>query len=82
MLPNPNPTFIMLLVGTVSFILIMFLPALFELKKPKDAGPRMISDYSFSANLPIACLEEKEGLDQALVTKIIDVISVLPNLEL
>ena len=81
MLPNPSPTFIMLLLGTLVFILIMFLPALLELKKPRDAGPRMINDYSFSANFPIANLEEKQGLDQTLVTKIIDAISVLPNLE-
>jgi len=77
--PTPNP--IILVLGTAIFILLLFLPPLLELKKPKDAGPRMISDYSFSASFPIVNLEEKHGFDQALAKKIVDAISVLPNLE-
>lgn len=86
MLPNPTLTFIILGLGVLIFILIMFLPALFELKMPKDAGPRMIKDYTLPANLAtkevlIANLEEKQGLDQILVNNILDAINVLPNLE-
>jgi hypothetical protein len=82
MVPNPNPTFILLILGISTFIFIMFLPAFLELKKPKDAGPRMIGDYNFSAIFPITNLEEKHGFDQALVKKIVDVIGALPNLEI
>jgi len=86
MLPNLTLTFIMLGLGVLMFILIMLLPALFELKMPKDAGPRMIKDYGFPTNLAIeeiitANLEEKQGFDQILVKNIVDAISVLPNLE-
>lgn len=86
MLPNPTLTFMILGLGVLIFILIMFLPALFELKMPKDAGPRMIKDYTLPANLAIkevliANLEEKQGLDQILVNNILDAINVLPNLE-
>lgn len=86
MLPNLNPTFIILILGIVIFIFVMFLPAFLELKKPKDAGPKMIMDYNFSANfamkeIPITDLEETHGFDQTLVKRIIDAVSVLPNLE-
>jgi hypothetical protein len=86
MLPNPTLTFIILSLGVLIFILIMFLPALFELRMPKDAGPRMIKDYGFPTNLAIkevliANLEEKQGLDKILVKNIMDAINVLPNLE-
>jgi len=86
MLPNPTLTSIILGLGILIFILIMFLPALFELKMPKDAGPRMIKDYGFPANLAIkevliTNLEEKQGLDKILVKNIMDAINVLPNLE-
>ncbi|HVP92748.1 MAG TPA: hypothetical protein VMS94_03300 [Acidobacteriota bacterium] len=53
---------------------------------PKDAGPRMIKDYTLPVNLAtkevlITNLEEKQGLEQILVKNIMDAISVLPNLE-
>jgi hypothetical protein len=86
MLPNPTLTFTILGLGVLIFILIMLLPALFELKMPRDAGPRMIKDYNFPANLAIkeiliADLEEKHGFDQILVKNMVDAINVLPNLE-
>jgi hypothetical protein len=86
MLPNPILAFVILGLGVSIFIFIMLLPALFELKKPKDAGPRMIRDYTFPAHLAIkeiliANLEEKQGFDQTLAKKIADAINVLPNLE-
>ncbi|MDW8023127.1 MAG: hypothetical protein RMJ15_05265 [Nitrososphaerota archaeon] len=37
-----NPIPIMISIGVLTFILVMFLPAIIELKKPKDPGPRMI----------------------------------------
>lgn len=85
---NPNPmTFIMLILGIFLFILIMLLPALWELKRPKDAGPRVIMDnillvrpQTRKATLTVN-LEAEQKFDQTLAKKIADVISVLPNLE-
>ncbi|MEM3700056.1 MAG: hypothetical protein QXL57_04215 [Candidatus Bathyarchaeia archaeon] len=88
MIPNPTPTTLILLtMGISTFILIMFLPALLELKKPKDAGPRIIIDNVsemqtlWKEPIPIVDIEEEHILDKMLIKKILDVISVLPNLE-
>ncbi|MDH7557662.1 MAG: hypothetical protein QHH18_03525 [Candidatus Bathyarchaeota archaeon] len=67
----------------------MLLPALFELKKPKDAGPRIImNDIIIMQYLPKKKIlplqsmeEEKFGLDQAIAKKITEIIAILPNLE-
>ena len=79
-------SFAELVLGVSVFIFIMLLPALLELKKPSDAGPRMIMDYVGSVQLPlqIAALEESEdkpNLDKAILKKVADLIAVLPNLE-
>jgi hypothetical protein len=87
MIPNPTPTtFIMLILGVSTFIFIMLLPAILELKRPKDAGPRMITDDAHFThpkirNMPIANVEEEQGFDQILIKRIADIIAVLPNLE-
>ena len=67
----------------------MFLPALLELKKPRDAGRRIIMDDVIIAQrfrareiFPLANIEkEKFGLDQTIVKRITDIVSFLPNLE-
>lgn len=67
----------------------MLLPAFFELKKPKDAGPRIIMDDVIIMQylpkkelLPLQNMEEEKfGLDQAIVKRITEVIAILPNLE-
>ncbi|MBX5328428.1 hypothetical protein HM003_03630 [Candidatus Bathyarchaeota archaeon A05DMB-5] len=82
-------TFILLFSGVIIFIIIMLLPALFELKKPKDAGPRIImNDIIIMQYLPKKKIlplqsmeEEKFGLDQAIAKKITEIIAILPNLE-
>jgi hypothetical protein len=76
----------MLILGVSTFIFIMLLPALLELKKPKDAGPRMITDDAHFTqpkirSMPIANVEEEQRFDQILIKKIADAIAVLPNLE-
>jgi hypothetical protein len=90
MIPNLNPTTLMMLIfGVSTFILIMFLPALLELKKPRDAGPRIIMDDVIIAQrfrareiFPLANIEkEKFGLDQTIVKRITDIVSFLPSLE-
>ncbi|MDH7477951.1 MAG: hypothetical protein QHH17_06180 [Candidatus Bathyarchaeota archaeon] len=88
MFPNPTPTTLILLTMGVSIlILIMLLPSIIELKKPKDAGPRIILDYAndmqtlWKEAIPTLDVEEEHMLDKMLVKKIVEVISVLPNLE-
>jgi hypothetical protein len=74
---------IMMIFGASTFILIMFLPALLELKKPKDAGPRRIMDevIESQSKLKIASIESEVDFDQALVKKVSEIIAALPNLE-
>ena len=89
MVPNPTPaTIIVLIFGVSTFILIMLLPAFFELKRPKDAGPRRMMDnivalhqFQLGQITSLINVEEEVGLDQAVIKKIIDIISFLPNLE-
>jgi hypothetical protein len=88
MIPNPTPTTLMLLtIGVSTLIFIMLLPAILELKKPKDAGPRIIIDYAYDMQtlwkvaMPILDVEEEIGFNKMLAKKIVDIISVLPNLE-
>lgn len=90
MIPNTTPTmFVILIFGVSTFMFLMLLPALFELKRPKDAGPRKIMDdiiavHQFQLGQIISLVnveEEKHGLDQVLVKKIAAIIAFLPNLE-
>lgn len=83
MVLNPNPmTFIMLILGVSTFILIMLLPAFLELKKPRDAGPRTIMDNIIAIpRLPVIMEKEKLVLDQVLYQKMTEILAVLPNLE-
>jgi len=88
MVPNLTPTmFIMLILGVSTFIFIMLLPALLELKRPKDAGPRAIMEnasaiqFQIRESILMVDVEEEQRFDQALVKKIADVIAVLPSLE-
>jgi len=87
MIPNPA-TVITLIFGVSVFIFILLLPALFELKKPKDAGPRRIADDAPATGswnedmIPLASIEEEKiRLDKAIVNKLADAISALRNLE-
>ena len=89
MVPNPTPaTIIVLIFGVSTFILIMLLPAFFELKRPKDAGPRRMMDnivalhqFQLGQITSLINVEEEAGWDQAVIKKITDIISFLPNLE-
>ena len=87
MIPTPTvTTFIMLILGVSTFIFIMFLPALFELKKHKDAGPRLIMNdapvmQTKMKAVLIVNVEEGFGFDQMLVKKMADVMAILPNIE-
>ena len=86
MLEDLFPTSTAMMVLEIALVtLVMFLPAVVELKKPKDAGPRRIGE-DFGQLLPqmeLASMERTEQfkIDQTLAKKIVEIISVLPNLE-
>ena len=88
MIPSPTQTtFMALILGVSTFIFIMFLPALLELKKHRDAGPRLIMNDApvmqtkKRETVLIVNVEEEDKFDQVLLRKIAGVIAVLPNLE-
>jgi hypothetical protein len=87
MIPDLNPTTLMMLIfGVSTFIFIMFLPALLELKKPRDAGPRLIMDTSLVTGSQermktLTKMEDDARIDRNLAKKLADIIAVLPNLE-
>jgi hypothetical protein len=85
----PNLTAIIIIVITTPvLILIMFLPAFIELKKPKDGGPRMITAEIPEVNvrithfISIANIEdEQKFVDHSLIQTMAKIIEVLPSLE-
>jgi len=86
MLPEETfGTFVSLLFAVSALILIMFLPALLELKKPKDAGPKSISENASNSAemffLQSIEREEKHILDSEILKRIGEIIGFLPNLE-
>ena len=87
MIPNLTSIITMLILGTPILILIMLLPGLVELKKPKDAGPRMIMDnvsevpIHIMRVIPLANIEEEQNFDSALIQALAKIIGVLPSLE-
>ena len=86
MIPNLT-VIIIILVTTPMLILLMFLPAFIELKKPKDRGPRLITVEVSEVNLfmanfsPLANIENEQRYDGSLNQTIAKVIAVLPSLE-
>jgi hypothetical protein len=64
----------------------MYLPAIIELRKPKDSGPRLINDniakIKISAlEIPIANIEEEQKFDDQLTIGIASFFFLIPNLE-
>ena len=51
MIQNLTSIIALLVVTTPILILVMFLPALLELKRPKDCGPRMIMENVPKVNM-------------------------------
>ena len=65
----------------------MFLPALLELKKPKDDGPRMIMGAIPGVNMrlvrviPFVNMEDEQKFDRSLIQTLARIIEILPSLE-
>jgi hypothetical protein len=87
MIPNLTSIIIILILGTPILILIMLLPPLLELKKPKDGGPRLITDnisevqIQIMRMIPIASIEDGQKFDSALIQPLAKIIEILPSLE-
>ncbi len=87
MIPNLTSIIAILILGIPILILIMLLPALLELKKPKDGGPRMILDnisevqIQIMRMIPIASIEDEQKFDSALIQPLAKIIAILPSLE-
>jgi hypothetical protein len=87
MIPNLTWIIAILILGIPILILIMLLPPLLELKKPKDGGPRMIMDsvsevqIQIMRMIPIASIEEEQKFDSALIQLLVKIIEVLPSLD-
>jgi hypothetical protein len=86
MIPNLT-TITILMASSLALILITFLPAFIELKKPKDEGPRMIMAKIPGMNshiarfISLANIEDEQAYDGSLSQKMVNVIAVLPSLE-
>ena len=86
MIQGLNTLIITLLATTTTTILLMFLPAIIELKKPKDAGPRLITEnfakiVLSTLKIPIINIEDDWKLDIQSTMKIASFLNVIPNLE-
>ncbi|MEM3770003.1 MAG: hypothetical protein QXG76_02300 [Candidatus Bathyarchaeia archaeon] len=72
---------IMLFFGVMAFIIIMLLPAIMELKKPKDAGPKILeSGEQHGINL-LVNMESDVKFDWTTIRRVAEIIAILPNLE-
>ncbi len=80
-------TLVTIIIPTAAIvILLMFLPAIIELKKPKDAGPRLITDSFAQMRLPslktaLFNIEDELKFDSQLILKIGGFLRFIPNLE-
>jgi hypothetical protein len=88
MIQNPisNTLFTPLIVATAMIVILFFLPALIELKKPKDAGPRIISEdwtklIISTFKVSITDIEEQQKFGYQPTMQIVYFLLALPNME-
>ena len=85
-IPNLTAMITILTVTAPVLLLILFLPAIIELKKP-DRGPRMIMaevpevTLSLVHVIPIVEIEAEQKFDSSLAPTMVKIISFLPSLE-
>ena len=82
----PSTLVTSLAVAIAMIIALFFLPAIIELKKPKDAGPRMINDNSAKITLgtlkiPIIDIEEGQNLTYQSTIENAAFLDNIPNIE-
>jgi len=88
MIPSQIPNILVTSLATMiaMIIILFFLPAILELKRPKDAGPRIIEDNSAKITLgrlkiPIVDIEEGQRLSYQPVIKNAAFLYNFPNIE-
>lgn len=87
MIQNLTPIIAVLTFVIPVLIFIMLLPAIHELKKQKDEGPRIIMEGTPEAQIqimhmaPIVDIESEQKFDGAITQQLAKIMSVLPNLE-
>ena len=87
MIPDQIPGILTSLAAAIATITILFfLPAIIELKRPKDAGPRIIRDNPAKMTLgmlkiPIIDIEEGQKLTYQLTIKNAAFLYNIPNIE-
>ena len=87
MIPRQIPNTLGSLAAAIAMIIILFfLPALIELKRPKDAGPRIIIDNPAKITLgllkiPIIDIEERQRLTYQSIIKNAGFLYDIPNIE-
>ncbi len=87
MIPNPTSAILLVAIGAPALILVMFLPAFLELRRPRDGGPRIIMNgFQRIAAKPLSAInvvdiEEELRFNQSLLLRLVKVIEVLPCLE-
>ena len=79
-------TLLVALTAITTMAIFMFLSAIFKLKKPKDAGPRLITDSFAQIRLSalktaLLNIEEELKFDSQLASKIGSFLRFIPNLE-
>lgn len=83
----PNLTEIIIILATTPLlILLMFSPALIELKKPKDSGPRIIPMENpemmlITSFIPFSNMEDEQTFDSSLIQTLSKIVAFLPSLE-
>jgi hypothetical protein len=88
MLISDVATVIVLCVAAPALVLLMCLPIYFELKKPKDRGPRVImADLpSLKMLIPdisaLANVDAELEFDGSLAQRVAEIIAFLPSLEI
>lgn len=88
MVPTPTPaSIIIMFFGVLTFIILMLLPSIIELKNPRDPGPRIIEDsavldgFSMKINSVEGDVERELKFDELIVKKVSEVLAILPSLE-
>jgi hypothetical protein len=84
------PILVATFLGTPFVLLFMFMPALFELKRPRDAGPRLIMSNFWhilsvnsteSKSHPLFDLDDNYDMDTAIRPFVNVILSDLCNVE-
>jgi hypothetical protein len=87
MLTNLSLVIAILGFGTPLLMLFVFLPAIIELRNPKDCGPRMIASRVPNVGLAagpldyLANIEEDQNFANSVFHALMKILEFLPNLE-